>query len=394
MSETVLSPSGTFEVLACEGRARAGRFFTGHGAFETPAFMPVGTQGTVKGVTPRELTDLGAEIVLSNSYHLHVRPGERLIAELGGLHSFMGWTGPILTDSGGFQVFSLSSLRKFTDTGVTFRSHVDGALIEFTPERVIEIQQTLGVDIAMVLDECLAYPASAAQALASWKRTLRWAERSLAARTANGMLLFGIAQGGMYEDLRVQSAAELSALPFDGYAIGGLSVGEPTGLMRQMLQASARALPEAKLHYLMGVGTPSDIVEAVSEGIDLFDCVMPTRSARFGRLYTEEGFINIRNQTFRRDPRPVEPNCSCYSCRNFSRAYLAHLIHAQEALFVVLSSIHNLHFYQRLMKDIRNAIKRGGFTEFKDKLLGKRQDSDCTRDINREINRDIEQSGD
>ena len=355
---------GSFDVLAEDGLARTGVFQTAHGSFETPAFMPVGTQGTVKGVTPRELRELNAQIILSNTYHLELRPGSELIRDLGGLHRFMGWDGPILTDSGGYQVFSLAKLRKLSERGVEFQSHLDGGKVFFTPERVIEIQENLGVDIMMVLDECLPFPSTAEAADRSLELTLRWAERSLAARKRPECLMFGIVQGGMHADLRAKACERLCAMPFDGYAIGGLSVGEPPSVMLEVAGLSASKLPREKIRYLMGVGTPTDLVQAVALGIDLFDCVIPTRSGRFGRLFTAAGPINIRNQQFRADSQPIEPGCDCYSCRNFSRAYISHLTHTKEILASELASLHNLRFYQRLMERIRLSIKSGSFSRF------------------------------
>ncbi len=331
--------------------------------------MPVGTQGTVKGVLPRDLRELGAEIVLSNTYHLHLRPGEQLIAKLGGLHQFMQWSGPILTDSGGYQVFSLSHLRELTEEGVHFRSHVDGAPLFFTPEKVIQIQETLGVDIMMVLDECLKYPSEKAETAKSLELTLKWAKRSKLARTRAESRAFGIVQGGMFEDLRRESAERLVEIGFDGYAIGGLSVGEPSELLYSVTDLTTKFLPSDHIRYLMGVGYPNDIVQAVSSGVDLFDCVIPTRSARFGRIFYEQGHINIRNAQFRDDPKPLEEGCQCYTCCNFSRAYLSHLIHSKEVLAVVLASIHNLYFYQHLMRRIRSAISAGTFSEFAHNFL-------------------------
>ncbi len=355
---------GAFSIVAESGAARRARLHTAHGTFNTPAFMPVGTQATVKGVNPEQLRAMGAEIILSNTYHLHLRPGDELIRDLGGLHAFMGWDSPILTDSGGYQVFSLSNLREIDDEGVVFKSHLDGSPIRFTPESVVGIQENLGVDIMMVLDECLPSGATHAEAKASWRRTLDWARRSLDARRKPECLLFSIVQGGMFEDLRTQSAADLRELSFDGYAIGGLSVGESVEEMRAMTRISAGALPREKPRYLMGVGTPVDIVDSVEMGVDMFDCVMPTRSARFGRLYTEDGWINIRNAAFCKDPAPIDAECECYTCRNFSRAYLSHLVRAKEVLAVELCSIHNLHFYQNLMRRIRSAIEEGDYADF------------------------------
>ena len=360
---------GNFEILATEGEARSGTLTTAHGEFQTPAFMPVGTQGTVKGVTPKQLEELGAEIILSNTYHLELRPGSELIRDLGGLHKFMGWKGPILTDSGGYQVFSLSKLRRISEQGVEFQSHVDGSPIFFSPERVIEIQENLGVDIMMVLDECLPFPCDEARARESLELTQRWAERSLRARKREGSLMFGIAQGGMHPELRKIACSELMSLEFDGYAIGGVSVGEPPEVMLELTQLCCSILPKEKIRYLMGVGTPSDIVQAVARGVDMFDCVIPTSSARFGRLFTLDGHLNIRNSQYRRDESPIDAECDCYCCSNFSRAYLSHLVHAKEILASELASLHNLRFYQRLMAGIRDAVRRGTFSKFSHDFL-------------------------
>ena len=358
-----------FDILAREGRARTGVCSTAHGAFETPAFMPVGTQGTVKGCTPAQLKELGAQILLSNTYHLHLRPGDELIRDLGGLHKFMNWPGPILTDSGGYQVFSLAKLRKLDADGVSFQSHIDGSPVRFTPESVIRIQENLGVDIMMVLDECLSFPSTFEAAAQSLAITNAWAERSQSARTRAECAAFGIVQGGMHPELRIKACTELAKMNFEGYAIGGLSVGEPVPLMLEIAGLSAEALPENKPRYLMGVGTPRDLVQAVGLGIDMFDCVIPTRSARFGRLYTQTGYINIRNQSFRRDENAIDMGCDCYVCRNFSRAYISHLIHAKEMLGSQLATLHNLRFYQRLMGDMRSAIKAGTFLKFSQSFL-------------------------
>ena len=364
----------SFNVNIAENLARTGVYQTTHGAFETPAFMPVGTQATVKGLGPKELKELGAQILLSNTYHLHLRPGDELIRDLGGLHKFMAWDGPILTDSGGYQVFSLAKLRKLSDEGVSFQSHLDGSKINLTPERVVEIQENLGVDIAMVLDECLAYPAEEAEARKSLELTMSWAKRSLAAKRSDSMSLFGIVQGGMFEHLRKEACERLVEIGFAGYAIGGLSVGEPINLMREMTELSCAVLPQNKVRYLMGVGTPTDLLESVALGVDMFDCVIPTRSARFGRLYTSEGYINIKNSEFRSDESPIEENCDCYTCQNFSKAYISHLTHAGEILAASLSSIHNLRFYQRLMENMRSAIKEQRFNEFAKDFLNNRSD--------------------
>lgn len=366
---------GKFVVEAQDGLARTGVLQTKSGFFETPAFMPVGTQATVKAVTPRELEELGAQIVLTNTYHLHLRPGDQLIKELGGIHSFMGWKGPILSDSGGFQVYSLSKLRRVTDDGITFQSHVDGKSVVFTPEKVVEIQENLDVDIMMVLDECLAAKAEEGAAAKSWLRTLSWAKRSLQARRNNNVLMFGIVQGGMYPHLREKAAADLTELDFDGYAIGGLSVGEPVDVMRRLTGLVTGVLPTDKVRYLMGVGTPLDLVESVRAGVDMFDCVIPTRSARFGRVFTGNGWFNIRNEKYRTDTAPLEEGCDCYACRNFTRAYISHLMHAKEILAMQLATFHNLRFYQRLMSTIRQHIKEGTFSSFADLFAERWQES-------------------
>jgi len=355
---------GDFELIATEGNARTACFHTRSGMFETPAFMPVGTQGTVKGLTAQMLEEVGAQIILSNTYHLHLRPGEKRIQELGDIHAFMGWKGPILTDSGGFQVFSLSSLRKLTEEGVRFKSHHDGAEVFFTPEKVVEIQETLGVDIMMVLDECLPADSSIEEVRSSWERTFRWAERALNAQQRKDTLAFGIVQGGMFEEERARAVEDLITLPFPGYAIGGLSVGEDKDIMRRITSFTAPLLPANKPRYLMGVGTPLDLVESVWAGIDMFDCVMPTRSARFGRIFNQDGYYNVRNSKFRSDSRPLEEGCDCYACRTHSRAYISHLIHADEMLGSTLASLHNLRFYQRLVKNMREKIKSHTFSAF------------------------------
>ncbi|MCL4147412.1 UNVERIFIED_CONTAM: hypothetical protein GTU68_056437 [Idotea baltica] len=326
--------------------------------------MPVGTLGTVKGVSPDQLSDLGAQIVLANTYHLHLRPGDKLIKELGGLHRFMNWTGPILTDSGGFQVFSLAKLRKLSERGVQFQSHIDGSPLELTPESVVEIQENLGVDIMMVLDECLAADATREQAKESLGLTERWAERAQLARTRKDTLAFGIVQGGMFDDLREQAAERIQKIGFDGYAIGGLSVGESVEKMRHFTGICAEILPVDRPRYLMGVGTPLDIVESVALGIDMFDCVMPTRSARFGRIFVNGGWINIRNKEHRNSAQPIERQCRCYTCSNFSRAYVSHLFHSKELLGNTLASIHNLYHYQNLMRTLRNRISDGDLLAF------------------------------
>jgi queuine tRNA-ribosyltransferase len=341
--------------------ARLGRMVTAHGEVETPAFMPVGTQGSVKAMSPRDLEEIGCQIILGNTYHMYLRPGVEVIRDLGGLHRFMGWSRPILTDSGGYQVFSLGALRKITEEGVRFQSHLDGSSHLLTPEKVVEIQQDLGSDIAMVLDECIPHPASRDYARASTLRTMRWAERSLSARGKGDMALFGIVQGGMYEDLRLECARELSLLPFDGFATGGLGVGEGEAALHAIGEFTAALLPEDRPRYLMGVGRPEDLIFAVRAGYDLFDCVLPTRNARNGTLFTAAGKMNIRRAQYANDAGPVDESCGCYCCRNFSRAYLRHLHQAGEILAAYLLTLHNLVFYQRLMENMRRAIREDRF---------------------------------
>src|SRR5258705_3779137 len=337
--------------------ARLGRLVTPHGEVETPAFMAVGTQGTVKALSPRDLEEAGCRIILGNTYHMYLRPGVEVVRDLGGLHRFMGWKGPILTDSGGFQVFSLGALRKITEEGVQFQSHLDGSSHMLTPEKVVGIQEDLGSDIAMVLDECIPHPANREYAKASTERTVRWAERSLAARKKGDMALFAIVQGGMHEDLRRECAGALTALPFDGFAAGGLGVGEGEAALRAFGELTAGLLPEDRPRYLMGIGRPEDLVAAVGAGYDLFDCVVPTPNARNGTLFTSAGKMNIRRAEYARDPRPVDESCGCYGCRLFSRAYLRHLHQAGEILAAHLLTLHNLTFYQTLMESLRRAIR-------------------------------------
>ncbi|HQI01418.1 MAG TPA: tRNA guanosine(34) transglycosylase Tgt [Deltaproteobacteria bacterium] len=356
--------SFSFEVLSTDGQARHGRFNTGHGSVETPVFMPVGTQATVKAMSPGMLADLDSQIILSNTYHLHMRPGEKLIASLGGLHAFMSWDRPILTDSGGYQAFSLAKLMKISDEGLCFSSHIDGSRHILTPEKAVQIQEDLGADIMMCLDECVAYPSPKEYVDASVKRTSLWAERSLQARRGRNAL-FGIVQGGVYHDLRIQSAQEISSLPFDGIAIGGLSVGEGHDLMIDVIEATSPYLPVGRPRYLMGVGTPKDIVEAVARGVDMFDCVLPTRNARNGMLFTRKGKITVKQARYRDDPRPPDKDCACYTCRNFSLAYLRHLYVSREILGSILNTIHNLYFYLELMSDIRHSIREKNFNTLK-----------------------------
>jgi queuine tRNA-ribosyltransferase len=353
--------------------ARLGKIATPHGEVSTPVFMPVGTQAAVKTLSPDDLVSIGAELILSNTYHLFLRPGHELIRDFGGIQRFMSWNRPVLTDSGGFQVFSLAELRKITEEGVMFQSHIDGGAKHFiTPERAVEIQEALGADIIMAFDECIPYPATRDYALQSLERTLRWAKRCRVAKKDTGQALFGIVQGGMHPDLRKQSADALVDIGFDGYALGGLSVGETKPMMYEMIEATTPSLPENKPRYLMGVGTPEDLVEGVDRGIDMFDCVMPTRNARNGTFFTSFGKVAIRNAQYERDKEPIDRSCGCYTCRNFTRAYLRHLFNAGEVSALRLGTIHNLFFYLNMMKDLRTSIEEGRFKEFKREFLEKR----------------------
>ena len=365
--QTGAPPVGDFKILHEDGAARCGILQTAHGAVRTPIFMPVGTAGSVKGVAPDDLTALGAEIILGNTYHLYLRPGDELLAELGGLHAFNAWPGPILTDSGGFQVFSLSDLRKITEEGVTFRSHIDGSKHVFTPESVLKVQRNFNSDIMMVLDECVAYGADRAYTEKSVELTARWAARARAAypKAAAHNLLFGISQGGFFKDLRERSIAQIADLDFDGNALGGLSVGESKAQLMDFLYFSAPLLPAHKPRYLMGVGTPFDIVNGIAAGVDMFDCVLPTRNARNGTLYTSLGKVNIKRREYARDDSPLDPACSCYTCRTFSRAYLRHLHTAGEILAYRLNSLHNLTYFLDLVRGARTAIAQGRFAEYK-----------------------------
>jgi queuine tRNA-ribosyltransferase len=353
-----------FKLHSTDGRARRGTLQLAHGTVETPAFMPVGTYGTVKAMTPLELHEIGAQIVLGNTFHLWLRPGLEVIEAHGGLHRFMGWDGPILTDSGGFQVFSLGALRKISEEGVKFQSPVNGDRCFLSPEESMHIQKVLNSDIVMIFDECTPYPADEHTAGESMRLSLRWAERSKQAHAGNANALFGIVQGGMHENLRDESLAGLLDIGFDGYAIGGLSVGEPKDDMQRILRHTAPQLPQHQPRYLMGVGTPEDLVAAVAQGIDMFDCVMPTRNARNGMLFTRCGDIKIKNAQYRLDPRPLDGQCTCYTCRNFSRAYLHHLHRIGEILGARLNTIHNLHYYQELMAAMRSSIALCQFDEF------------------------------
>lgn len=353
-----------FERLASDGAARRGRLVFERGVVDTPAFMPVGTYGTVKAMTPEELEGMGAQIILGNTFHLMLRPGTDIIRAHGDLHDFMHWEKPILTDSGGFQVFSLAEQRKITEQGVTFNSPVNGDKVFLGPEEAIGVQHVLGSDIVMIFDECTPYPATTEEAQKSMELSLRWAKRSKDAHGDNPNALFGIVQGGMYPELRKRSLAGLQEIGFDGYAVGGLSVGEPEEDRLKVLNALQPLLPQDHPRYLMGVGTPEDIIEAVRRGIDMFDCVLPTRNARTGFLYTSEGLVRIRNARYRDDTGPLDPACECYSCRNYSRAYLRHLDKCGEILYSRLATIHNLFFYQALMRGIRDAIEAGELEAF------------------------------
>ena len=353
-----------FTLYKTSGAARRGQITLAHGTVQTPAFMPVGTYGTVKAMSPLELHEIDAHIVLGNTFHLWLRPGLEVIAAHGGLHRFMGWDSPILTDSGGFQVFSLGALRKITEEGVKFQSPVNGDKLFLTPEESMRIQRVLNSDIVMIFDECTPHPATLREAADSMRLSLRWAQRSKDAHGDNPNALFGIVQGGMYEELRDESLCGLTGIGFDGYAIGGLSVGEPKADMLRILSHTAPQLPREKPRYLMGVGTPEDIVAAVARGIDMFDCVMPTRNARNGWLFTQHGDIKIRNAVHKTDTKPLDKDCACYTCKNFSRGYLHHLQRVNEILGARLNTIHNLHYYQQLMSEIRSAIEADAFAEF------------------------------
>ncbi len=355
----------SFEVLSRDRAARRGRLTTAHGTVDTPAFMPVGTMATVKAMTADAVAATGAQIVLANAYHLMLRPGAERISDLGGLHEFMNWTGPILTDSGGFQAMSLAPLRAISDAGIRFKSHLDGSMHDLTPERCMEVQHLLGVDIAMALDHCVRYPAADHEVAESLRRTLDWAGRSRAAySSAPGHGLFGIVQGETRTDLRRHCAEELTRMPFDGYAVGGLAVGEGQELMFDIVAFTAPLLPDDKPRYLMGVGKPADIVGAVARGIDMFDCVLPTRSGRTGQAFTRRGTVNLRNARHAADARPLDPDCICPTCRNHSRAYLHHLVRAEEILGAILLTWHNIHYYQELMAGLRTAIDSGSLRDY------------------------------
>jgi len=353
-----------FEVRKTCGNAREGLLTFGRGKVRTPAFMPVGTYGTVKALTPEEVRDTGTDIILGNAFHLMLRPGMKVIEKHGGLHDFMRWQGPILTDSGGFQIWSLAQRRKITEKGVSFASPIDGSKVFMGPEESMAVQRSLGADVVMIFDECIAYPATEQEACGSMERSLRWAERSRRAHQGNPSALFGIVQGGMYESLRIRSVRQLVDIEFDGYAIGGLSVGEPFDERDRMLDITLAELPKDRPRYLMGVGRPLDIIAAVIRGIDMFDCVLPTRNARNGYLFTSRGVLKIRNARYEHDTRPLDPDCDCPACRNYSRAYIKHLGRCNEILGARLMTMHNLRFYQNLMQGLRVSIEDGSLESF------------------------------
>lgn len=371
MSEAASTPLklGEFKLHKKSGKARRATYMTHHGSFETPTFMAVGTKATVKAMTPEELKDCGTQVVLGNTYHLHLRPGEKLIKKMGGLHKFMNWHGPILTDSGGFQVFSLSGLRKMSEEGVEFRSHLDGAKHFLSPETSIQIQMDLGADIIMAFDECLGYPATDDQIKKSMDLTHRWLVRSKNAMQRPESLLFGIVQGGLSLEHRKYSLEQVTSVDLPGYALGGFSIGEPIHLMHELLPEVAPLMPENKPRYLMGVGTPLDLIISIDSGIDMFDCVMPTRVARNGTLYTWQGKVSIKRQEYKEDAGPLDPECDCYTCKNYSRAYLRHLFLSGEILGSRLNTIHNLHFYMSVMAKARQALDEGTWEAYRDDCL-------------------------
>lgn len=370
-----------FKILTCDNqtRARAGKISTAHGEVETPCFMPVGTKGAIKTLSPRDLKEIGAQMILSNTYHLYLRPGPDLIEKAGGLHKFMAWEGPILTDSGGYQVFSLSRLRKLSDEGVEFQSIIDGSWHFFTPEKVMEIQEKLGADIIMVLDECPPYEASKEAVREATERSWKWAKRCKEAKKENNQALFGIVQGGFHKDLRRMSVEETVKIDFPGYALGGISVGEPSDLGREIVFFTTELLPDDKPRYLMGVGDPQGIIEGVEAGVDLFDSALPTRIARGGTVFTRQGKLNLRNQAYKEDFSPIEPDCSCYTCENFSRAYLRHLYLSDEILAHRLLTLHNLHFLFTLTREIRESIIEGKFEVYKKEFLTQYKENKSNR---------------
>jgi len=376
----VQTPPGKFEILAqdASSHARTGVLWTAHGPVETPAFMPVGTQATVKALEPRDLMESGASMILANTYHLVLRPGTDVVANAGGLHSFMGWDRPILTDSGGFQVFSLARLRKLTPEGCSFNSHIDGREVFLGPRESMEAQRLLGSDIAMVFDECLPWPCDRARAESSVEMTLAWAKMSLDAPHAPGQLVFGIVQGGVYDDIRRHCAEELTAMDFPGYAIGGVSVGEPEDVMYRAVEACVPYLPETKPRYVMGLGVMTQMAECVARGVDMFDCVLPTRIARHGTAVTRHGNVAVKAAKWERDLGPVEEGCGCYCCRNFTRSYVRHLLHAGEILGVRLLTIHNVHRLLEFMRELRASVAEGTFSEFREQLHKDQQQKETT----------------
>jgi queuine tRNA-ribosyltransferase len=359
------------EVVREDGRARLGSLTTAHGTIETPVFMPVGTQGTVKAAIHRDLREMGARMILANAYHLYLRPGDRLVKEMGGIHRFSGWDGAVLTDSGGYQIFSLGVLREIREEGVTFQSHIDGSKHFLTPERITEVQENIGADVCMALDECVPYPSSYEYTLASVDLTTRWAARCKDAKKQDASLLFGIVQGGTYEELRRRSVTDLMKIGFDGYAMGGFSVGEPKSTMWEMADVVLEYLPKEKPRYLMGVGFPEDILEGVKRGVDMFDCVIPTRHARNGSLFTETGRINIKHARYAHDDQPVDSACSCYTCSNYSRAYLRHLFVSHELTSYYLNTLHNLFFYTNFLRRVRESIAEGTFQQFYENFMSR-----------------------
>ena len=361
--------AGDFKVKHTDGNARQARLVTAHGVIETPVFMPVGTRATVKAMLPEELSDMGAQIVLGNTYHLHLRPGEELIEKLGGLHKFMNWDKPILTDSGGFQVFSLSDLNKLTEDGVEFKSHIDGARCFISPEKSMQIQMSLGSDIIMAFDECLEHPAPKEKIIESMNLTHRWLQRSKDAMTRKESLLFGIVQGGLDLDLRMKSMEQITSVELPGYALGGFSVGEPIELMHELVKIVGPEMPADKPRYLMGVGTPLDLILCIDAGIDMFDCVMPTRVARNGTMYTWQGRVSIKKAKYKEDPSPLDPECDCYTCKNYSKAYLRHLFMCGEILSARLNTIHNLYFYTKIMEKAREAITAEKWEAYREDCL-------------------------
>lgn len=368
-AHNIQSQIGSFKLEAKQGQARAATLQTAHGPVQTPVFMPVGTKATVKAMLPEELKDIGSQIILGNTYHLHLRPGEKIIKNLGGLHKFMNWHGPILTDSGGFQVFSLSALNKITEEGVEFRSHLDGSKHFIGPEQSMQIQMDLGSDIIMAFDECLKYPATDEQIRQSMDMTLRWLKRSKDAMTRKESLLFGIVQGGLGVEMRKESLRRTVEIDLPGYALGGFSVGEPIELMHNLVREVAPLMPEHKPRYLMGVGTPLDLILAVDSGMDMFDCVMPTRVARNGTLFTWQGKVSIKRNEYKEDSSPLDPECDCYTCRHYSKAYLRHVYMAEEIISARLNTIHNLHFYLQLLNKAREHILKGSWVEFRNHCL-------------------------